>query len=434
LKGYKMKKINRRKFIKTIPQVAAGIALGANSPKLFESGTYQDVTLNGITAVIPMPIQVVIDDVGWWCGKDGSTQQEPYRTGIKRDHHPADYTAFVELGRALKIRPQTAFILCEWDKYNILRKLPTSTWMGENWDNSKWVGPWQEEAADIIRKNSKYFEFTLHGIGHEYWVDNKFTRAEWAERNGTMRPLDQVEKHLDFYAMIMDQHKLGPFPVAFVPTAFYHGFGPTPGHDISMAEVLKKRGITYINTPFQDMHNATAVDHGVFGFDSGVMTINRGRDLLGWQSTGQAPKGTLRGPTCGMHWANIIHPDPARNLEVVNEWIKLLAPYNEKQETILAPNSIYFQNQLAHQVCTKVKVIEKNIELDFKEVDALPGTLSKNELTLKVKGQNAMKFKSNEIKIVSQKSIKTEGSLLYTLMLERKKGRDKAQLTFSATS
>ena len=429
-----MKKIDRRKFFKTIPQIAAGIAIGANSTKLFATEIFQDLTINGVTAIIPMPIQVVIDDVGWWCGKDGNTIQEPYRTGIIRDHHPADYMAIVELGRALNIRPQAAMILCEWDKNNILRKLPTSTWMGENWDNSKWVGPWQEEAADIIRKNSKYFEFTLHGIGHEYWMGNKFTRAEWAEANGTMRPQDQVEKHLDFFAMIMNQHKLGSFPVSFVPTAFNHGFGPTPGHDISMAEVLKKRGITYINTPFQQMYNVKAVDHVVFGFDSGVMTVNRGRDLLGWKTTGQAPKGILRGPTCGMHWANIIHPDPSRNSEVVNEWVKILAPYNEKQETLLAPDSIYFQNQLAHQVCTKVILTEKNIDLDFREVNSLPGNLSKKELTVKVKSQNAMKFKSNEIKIVSQKSIKTEENFLYTLMLERKNGGDKAQLNFSVNS
>ena len=41
---------------------------------------------NDITATIPMPIQVVIDDVGWWSGKDGNKQQEPYQdrnaTGI----------------------------------------------------------------------------------------------------------------------------------------------------------------------------------------------------------------------------------------------------------------------------------------------------------------------------------------------------------------
>lgn len=426
-----MGKIDRREFVKKIPQITAGIFAGVNSPKLFTFRKNETMRLNEITAVIPMPIQVVIDDVGWWSGKDGSSLQEPYRTGIARDHHPADYKAIAELGRSLGIRPQAAMILCEWDKKNILSKLPTSTWMGKKWDNSKWVGKWQEEAAEIIRSNSRHFEITLHGIGHEYWVDNKFTRAEWADKNGTMRPREQVEKHLDYFGKIMNQHKLGHFPVSFVPTAFCHGFGTTPGNNISMAEMLKKRGITYINTPFKSMFNSKAVDHVIFGFDSGVMTIDRGNDLLNWNITGKAPAGRIFGPTCGMHWANLIHPDTSRNSEIVNEWVKLLAPYNEATETILSPDSVSFQNQLAHYVCTKVMITEKNIDLNFNETDALPGTLSKIEMIIKVKSQKALNFSSGNIKISSQILKKTEQDFLYTLILKRNHGNIRANLNFS---
>jgi hypothetical protein len=129
-----------------------------------------------------MPLQVVIDDVGWWSGNDGSMRQEPYRTGINRNHVPADYKAIVDLGRALDIRPQAALVLCEWDRENILKHLPTSTWMGSNWDNSKWVGPCLEEAAEIIRQNQEHMEITLHGLGHEYWQGGS---AKLAELNNT---------------------------------------------------------------------------------------------------------------------------------------------------------------------------------------------------------------------------------------------------------
>jgi len=387
---------------------------------------------NGIEAIIPMPIQVVIDDVGWWSGQDGSKQQEPFRTGIGRNHVPADYEAIAELGRLLSIRPQAAMVLCEWDKNNVLRKLPSSTWMGKNWNNSKNIGPWLEEAADIIRNSSKYFEFTLHGIGHEYWKGNNLTRAEWADENGTMRPLDEVEKHLDFFDIIMRQHQLGSFPVSFVPTAFNHGYGPTPGHIISMAEVLRKRGITYINTPFSQMYNYEAVDHVVFGFDAEVMTIDRGHDLLDWNITGEVPVGKLQGPTCGMHWANLIHPDPLRNSEIVNEWVKLLATYNEKQDTMLASDSISFQNQLAHQKCTLVNLTGKIIELDFNKTDAFPNNIGNSELTLKVTSLKAISFKSDTIAIRSQQLKRTENSYLYTLTLERIPGKDKANINITS--
>jgi hypothetical protein len=385
---------------------------------------------NETTVIIPMPIQVVIDDVGWWSGQDGSEQQEPYRTGIGRNHVPADYEAIAELGRLLSIRPQAAMVLCEWDINNVLRKLPSSTWMGKDWNNSKNLGPWLDEAAHIIRNSSKYFEFTLHGIGHEYWTGNIFTRAEWAEVNGTMRPLEEVEKHLDFYSMIMDQHQMGSFPVSFVPTAFNHGFGPTPGHTISMAEVLRKRGVTYINTPFSKMFNAEAVDYTVFGFDAKVMTIDRGQDLLDWNITGEIPVGKLQGPTCGMHWANLIHPDPLRNSEIVNEWVKLLAPYNEKPDTMLASDSISFQNQLAFHKCTSVKHAGNTIELDFRKVDALPNNTGNSELTLKVTGSKAISFQSDTIVIHSQQLKRTEDLFLYTLRLKRSPGKDEAKINY----
>lgn len=187
-----------------------------------------------------MPIQIVIDDVGWWSGEDGSTRQEPYRTGINRNHVPADYQAIVNLGKKLGVRPQAATILCEWDRQNILRNLPTSTWMREKWDNSKWVGPWLDEAAEIIRNNKNHYELTLHGVGHEYWEDEHFTRAEWADRSGQMRPLDQVELHLDYFARLLDQNQLGSFPTSFVPTAFLHGFGLTGDHQISYVLMLER--------------------------------------------------------------------------------------------------------------------------------------------------------------------------------------------------
>ena len=168
---------------------------------------------------IPLPIQIVIDDVGWWCGADGSAGQEPYRTGIMRNHVPADYAAIVSLGRQLAMKPQAATILCEWDTRNLLRALPSATWMGEQWDNTRWDGPWLEEAADIVRKGSDHLELTLHGIGHEYWQGSpsgawEFTRAEWHDRAGNMRPRDEIVRRLDMYAQLLGQYNLGPFPTS----------------------------------------------------------------------------------------------------------------------------------------------------------------------------------------------------------------------------
>jgi hypothetical protein len=424
-----MRTMNRRTFVKRAAGIPAGLAAAGILPEFAGFAAVEESA--GVTAAIPMPIQVVIDDVGWWNGHNGSQQQEPFRTGFSRNHVPEDYQAIVDLGRALNIRPQAATILCEWDRRNILRRLPTATWMGAEWDNSKWVGPWMEKAADIIRNNRDHYELTMHGVGHEYWTGGKFTRAEWAERNGTMRPLDQVEAHLDAYAELLDQNQLGPFPSAWVPCAFYHGFGPIGESRISAAEVVKKRGIAYINTPFNIMGNKEGVQYGLFGFDAGVITVDRGQDALGWTSTGVAPTRAVRGPTCGMHWPNVLHPDPQRNSETVDGWVRFLRPFNDRVETMLAQDSLFFRNQLVHNVCTALTMEQRTVRLDFTRVDGMPGTLGRKELTLRFKSPAPMQLHSRTINVASQSADKKDGFILTTVRLERIPGRPQAELTFA---
>lgn len=414
-----VKRADRRAFLKNGVAASAGILTGMGSMDLLASPVTGKGEVNNFQATIPLPVQVVIDDVGWWSGHDGSKQQEPFRTGIDRNHVPADYTAIVELAKALGIRPQAAIVLCEWDKENILRQLPTATWMGKDWDNSRWVGQWMEEAAGIIRENRQYMELTLHGVGHEYWENGRFTRAEWADENGWMRPGEQVEKHLDFFEKIMRQHQLGSFPDSFVPTAFLHGFGPTPGQDMSMAEILSKRGIKYINTPFHNMYNADAVSNTYFGFDSGVLTIDRGHDLLPWNATGIPPSGRLKGPTCGMHWANLIHPDPDRNSEIVQSWVEFLMPYRNSPGTMLAPDSVSFQNQLLYHESAEVAQKGNNIQFDFRKTDGFQDDKLTNTFTLKIQNRSDIHVASDSLKIVSQSSERSGGYVVSTLKLER---------------
>ncbi|WP_339923157.1 hypothetical protein [uncultured Cyclobacterium sp.] len=423
-----MQNMTRREFTKKSAILSSGLV---SSTLIACEGT-KTIRNDELKVTLPMPIQIVIDDVGWWSGEDGHTRQKPYRTGINRNHVPADYQAIVELGEKLDVRPQAATILCEWDRENILRNLPTSTWMRGKWDNSKWVGPWLDEAAAIIRDNQKHYELTMHGVGHEYWQDENATRAEWADTSGTMRPLDQVALHLDYFEKLMAQNQLGPFPTSFVPTAFLHGFGLTGAHKISMASVLKKRGINYINTPFYNMYNAEGAQYGLFGIDAGVMTVDRGKDLLDWDVFGGTPTGILTGPTCGLHWPNMLHEDPSRNSEIVDGWIKHLAPYKDKPETLLARNSSSFRNQLVHHVCTKLSLHEEKIKIDFLETNKLRDHLNENPLTIKIESKRKLTFTSDDVKLADSKILQKKDNYLYTLEIESVKGLKKAVVKFEA--
>lgn len=366
----------------------------------------------------------MIDDVGWWCGQNGSTRGEPYRTGITRDHVPADYEAIISLGRQLGMKPQAAMILCEWDKTNILRALPSATWMGDNWDNSRWVGPWQDEAAEIIRQGRDHFELTLHGIGHEYWQVSpqgnwEFTRAEWHDSAGNMRPRDEVLARLEYFQKVLDQHNLGPFPTSFVPCAFLHRFRAE--QQDGLAAILKQAGIRFISTPYQTMYGTEYVQHDVFGFDNGIMTVDRGHDMQRWLSIGESPQGELSGAICGMHWPNILHEDPSRNEEVVSAWVDFLRPYNKRVDRLLAPDTATFATQLAHHTCTTYAMNGNSVDFDFTDFYRLPQDVFNDSLHVKFftpRSTPALLFTTSGAEIVATEEATDEEGVLYTVILQ----------------
>lgn len=350
---------------------------------------------------IPMPLQIVIDDVGWWCGEKGVPPREPPRTGMPRNHVPADYAAVVSLGRKLGMRPQAAMILCEWDKENILRKTPWTTWMGEHWDNRRWVGPWMEEAAQIMRDGAAHFEFTLHGVGHEYWQNGEYTRAEWHDAQGNMRPREHVLADLDSFRRIMEQHNLGAFPESFVPCAFKHAFGRENG----LAGVLRAHGIQYISTPFDIMVATRPTEEMLFGIDDGVMTVDRGDNGIRWNTVAAQPLSEVRGPIYGLHWPNILHVDPARNEEVIDAWVARFREYDQQPDAMLSPDTAACWTQLAYRVGTSVKVSGNEMEFDFTRIDQLAPPHLLDWFSIKIESTHRGKFASDELQITE-----TDGS------------------------
>ncbi len=426
--------MKRRKFIKNTSIGVAGVTVSTVGGGVLSSCCDKKTSENSVSVNIPLPIQVVIDDVGWRNGIDGSNYQHPFRTGIIRNHVISDYQAIIDLGKALEIKPQAAMVLCEWDKENILRSVPHSTWMDQEWDNSKMVGPWIEEAADLINSNRNHFEIAIHGVGHEWWDNGILSRAEWADENGIMRPKDDIERHLDAFSEIMRQNNLGDFPTSFVPTNFAHCFGVSGGNDLSMAEILSKRGFTNINTHYGYLRHKERSQFNYFGIDSGVLTVERKEDRLQWNIISKKPEGEIIGPTCGMHWPNLLHENPERNTEIVDAWIKYLEPYQDHPDKILAKNSLTFQQQLVHREFTKVDVGENTIHLDFSDTNNADTILTNNELTVKVISTVELNFTSDSIKIVSEKLKKNNDLNLYTLHLKKRKIAQTALLNYNPKS
>jgi hypothetical protein len=378
--------------------------------------------LPALQAWIPAPIQIVIDDVGWRRGVDGHERGEPFRTGMGRNHGPADYEAVVSLGRQLGMRPQAAMALCEWDRDNILRDLPTATWLGSDWDNSACVGPWMDEAAAVIREGAAHFELTLHAVGHEYWETRRMTRAEWFDPQNRMRPREQVLRHLEAYMRLLDRNDL-PLPESFVPAAFQYGFGdPQEG----FACILREHGIRHISTPFAQMRRAREPEAAFFGVECGLVTVDRGTEAPFWSAKACRPDYEVDGPIVGLHWPNLLHPDPDRNEEVVARWVEFLRPYDARCDRMLAPDTRRCWTQLVYCAGAEVSRDGGGIILDFGSLCDLDAALLGDEFTLKIALPSGRTVASSELEVV--RTLREPASGLLRATFRRRRGLRRARL------
>ena len=121
------------------------------------------------------------------------------------------------------------------------------------------------------------------------------------------------------------------------------------------------------------------------------------------------------------------------NPEIVDAWVKLLKPYHDKPETLLAKNSSSFRNQFVHHVCTKMQIREGEIDIDFLETNKLNDQLSNNQLTLKIQSERKLTFNSDDLKISASKTSQEKDNYLYTLVIDRIKDLEKAVVKFEAS-
>ncbi len=331
---------------------------------------------------IPMPLQIVVEDAGWWSGTDGSARGEPFRTAMGRRHLPEDYEALAALGARLGMRPLLPFVLAEWDRRNILRKIPSATWMGEEWDNRGNVGPWLWLAADILRKNACHLEIGLHGVGHEYWQSGRMSRSEFHDAHGVMRPESRVVRHLEAFGEILAENDLGPFPEAFVPPALHHSFGNGAS---GFQEILSRFGVRFVTTIFHRAKAWSKPLHKRLTWECGVLLLERGASPVPWDSVAAKPAFSFDGPILSLHWANLLHPDPAKNIEVVDRWADFIRPANRSFHRMLSSGTAACRTQFAFRSLARITPREKGFEIDIGQLDSLPAKTIDRSFHVKIR-------------------------------------------------
>ncbi|MBI5725057.1 MAG: hypothetical protein HZA50_13940 [Planctomycetes bacterium] len=292
---------------------------------------------------IPRPVHVVLDDVGWREGGNLSDTGGPYRAGVDRIFDEADYLAVVELGERLNIRPQCAMILCEWDRQNVCAQYPTTTPAGAKWDNSARVGDWAFRARDVFINRAANIEFALHGVGHEHWDNGVVSRAEWHGRGGRRWPREVLDAHIECYRKILAQYGLDPasgmsFPPAFVPCAYAYYWDDADPQ--STGALMETAGVRYASLVFKGFCTFAGgpPEKPDGGFDHGLLVLDRD-NTVAWQAFASVPESMPATSICGLHWPNLLMPDPARNNESVAMWTEYLSRVASQDDLMLAANT-----------------------------------------------------------------------------------------------
>jgi hypothetical protein len=334
-----------------------------------------------IQITIPMALQLVIEDVGWWERSHPVGPDRPFRSGLKRRHHPADYQALVYLAKQLNMRPLIAFVACEWDRTNILKKVPTATWMGADWDNRHNVGPWLDQAAQTLNDHREHLEIGLHGVGHEYWERGRRSRTEFHNTRGEMRPREHIAAHLNAFGDILEQNGLGPLPKAFVPPGLNHSFG---NGDRGIHRILNQHGIWFVTTDLAKAKMVRPRQHPLMAWEEGVLIVERGSAPVPWHAIAAEPQFTFDRPVLSLHWANLLHEDIQRNLDVVQRWVDFLKNRLDPMVQMLSPDTATCWSQFVYRSLSRIRQAGNGIAIDIRALHEIPKKILKKQFLIKV--------------------------------------------------
>lgn len=313
--------------------------------------------------IFPRPFFMAIDDMGWNEGGSRGDTGGGWRVGLRRDFDERDYACVVEVGKAVGVRFQGAFLLEDMDRMNICADYPTTTQQGAEFDNSANIDITQLETMKYIHENSAYLEFGIHGVGHEHWIDGERRRAEWynLQDNYPWTEAD-TRAHLECFKKIMTQYGWTPengqsFPESFVPCAYGYYWNPDGAY--STGKLMAECGVKYVNTLFSEIPelNPPSEPNGG-GFDQGVIVINRINYGNPWYEAASLPREAVdayESDIIESHWANWLATDDFLQPDLNQEWIDYFMEIQAHPDHYLAKNTEQFSSQWLYRKYASVE-------------------------------------------------------------------------------
>ena len=334
--------------------------------------------------IIPVAIQICLDDVGWDKGTDMRVSGGQSRTGIPRFHEYEDYEAVEMLGRALNQRILCALCVMDWDKDNLLRGQRGITHMPDTWDRAAEIDIPKMERFAAFLKESRYTEIALHGVSHGAYTDGgkRIHESEFF-RNKTIYDLDRslplekwdFDRRMELFFKIYNSWDFGKRVRTFVAPG---GTCGTETEDLlPLANWLRGIGIEYWYDSFSEKQSEIFALGGLPCLHASYKSPKSPKwdiydfdpiDLLPpFHEEGSRPAGY------GMHWPNILRFNPKKNATSVALWIDFFMREAEKFGTMIARDVAFATEQAFYHYFAKVERTAAGYRLDLSAARAEMG-------------------------------------------------------------
>lgn len=333
--------------------------------------------------IVPRVMQIVLDDVGWFYGRDSRDWGGPARTGFPREHVVEDYIILEELGKALDMKLSCMFVIGEWDRKGILAKVPNATAAGKRWQGSRYYN--EQKANEIFDylQNSNYIEFGVHGLMHDIWADDgKYLGGgEFFLPKGMIR-----ETPGDYLELGSDEHLRAHFDAFF---EIYNDWGfkdpircftsPCGGRDAlpegRMTKMLANYGIRFWHNDFWVDDKGDKMPKSKTVVQNGVICNGKGYSLGPWEGYDLDPDimpdipyeeaGLLSG-----HWPNMLRLSPRKNLENLGAWVGFFRRQAEHFGLMLSRDVEFAHYQQLYGNFAEVMEKDGAVMLDLTRADA----------------------------------------------------------------
>ena len=327
--------------------------------------------------VLPVALQVVMDDIGWFNGRDTRCTEGPSRTGFPRKHVAEDYAVIDAIGRAIGQKINCPLVIGEWDKKNRLRGMPHATNDEKGWDMASQINYAEAERCFDTMEHAEYLEYAFHGLMHGYWqdgislADTEFSRPCSLDYKTKYAPgswyvpvdNDYFESHMDTFFKIYGDWGFKKKIRSFTsPSSVRSGIE----ENRHMVEIMKKYGMIYWANGWGAVKNLCEVIDGVIFVNKAFTPESVPYDAYGIDPDALPDYSFERNDgvkyaeqaVYGLHWPNFLQYNPKRNLDSVDAW----ARYFKRQAEIFG---VMISKDIAF--CSSQAVYRKKSVLDFKK-------------------------------------------------------------------